>query len=470
VNETRTALNWAREEFGSAKLGNALRTRRLVRMAARMADSPSGLVTGVFRTVAERVGAYRWLENDRISLKQVIASSAQASIGRAAGASWMFVPVDGSSLTMADPSGRRKLGSVGSYRQRGRGLKTMTSIGVDLDGTPLGLLDLQWWVRQEVPGRKQRRDRRPLEDKETRYWLQSVQAVEAATGQGGVRSWFQLDREGDFHGMLRWMDETTISRATVRAAANRRTATGEARYLWDALLDRAAGGSYGLDVAAGPKRPARRAHMVVRWAPVRLALRDRRSGSGARRTPVDLWAVLALETGTVPPGEKPIQWLLLTNAPVTDFYAAVEVLFGYAQRWRIEEFHRAWKTECGVEHSQLHDVPHIQLWATLLAAVAMRIERLKYLARHQPDIPASVEFSRDEIDAVIVLRQPPGYHRGDTPTIAQTVRWVADLGGYIDPMVHRAQPSSLAAFNPSRSLLSPWLTLLCFPSPSRKPD
>lgn len=431
--EPQTALAWATEEFGQAELGNRLRTRRLVGMAARMADSPSGLVTAVFRTVAERVGAYRWLESDRISLAAVIASCARAVIARAGGASWVFVPVDGSSLTMADPHGRRKLGAVGSYRQGGRGLKTMTSIGVDMDGTPLGLLDLQWWARQVVPGRKQARDRRPLEDKETRYWLRAVEAVQAAFEQQAVRPWFQLDREGDFHAMLRWMAETTTSRVTVRAAANRRTATGEFRYLWDALLAQPAGGRYTLDVAPGSKRQARAAHMVVRWTPVSLALRDRRSGSRAHRTAVELWAVLALETGTVPPGEKPIQWLLLTNATVTDFYAAAEVLFGYSQRWRIEEFHRAWKSQCGVQDSQIHDVLHIQLWATLLAAVAMRIERLKYLARHQPDLPASVEFSRDEIDAVIVLRQPTGYRRGDTPSIAQIVRWVADLGGYIGP-------------------------------------
>jgi hypothetical protein len=453
----QTVAEWAVEEFGQAQLGNALRTRRLVSMAAGVAGAPHGLVTAVFTTVAERVAAYRFLENDRISLKVVLGSCAQAAIQRAVGAAWFYVPVDGSSLALADPSGRRRLGAVGSYERGGRGLKTMTSIAVHEDGTPLGLLDLQWWVRQVVPGRKRTRDRRTVEDKETRYWLQAIQRVEAVVAQSGTAAhpWFQLDREGDFQDLLRLMSQMTASRVTVRAAQDRRTATGATGHLWDTLRAQAPSGVYRLAVAPGPKRQARQARMVVRWAQVSLLLRQRRSG-GARRTPVTVRAVLALEEGTVPPGEKPLQWLLLTNASVSSFHGAVEVLFGYAQRWRIEDFHRAWKSQCGVECTQLHDVPHVQLWATLLAAVAMRIERVKHLARNQPDTPASVEFTQDEIDAVIVLRQPPGYRRGDEPTIGLLVRWIADLGGYIGPSngppgstvigrgLHRVEPVALA--------------------------
>lgn len=428
----QSAAEWAAEEFGHAQLGNALRTRRLELMGQRLATAPAGLVTAVYSTPRERVGAYRWLESDHVSPDAIVASCAQATIQRADGEPWIYVPVDGSSLTLSDPKGRRRLGAVGSYQKYGRGLKTMTSLGVRTDGTPLGVLDLQWWARERRPGRKHTRRQRPVEEKETRYWLQAIERVEAAFVRSPTqtRPWFLLDREGDFHELLAVMAKSETSRVTVRAAHNRRTATGETAYLWDTLRAQAPGGVYRLEVSAGPHRQARTARMVVRWAKVSLLLRDQRSG---RRTPVDLWAVLALEQGTVPAGEKPLQWLLLTNVPVSDFSTAAEVLFGYSQRWRIEEFHRAWKSQCHVEQTQLHDIQPIKRWATLLAAVAMRIERLKYLARTQPEVPATIELSQEEIDAVIVLRQPEGLQRGDQPSIGEVVRWIADIGGYVGP-------------------------------------
>jgi len=73
---------------------------------------------------------------------------------------------------------------------------------------------------------------------------------------------------------------------------------------------------------------------------------------------------------------------------------------------------------------------HIWKWATILACVAMRILRLTYLARTQPEEPATLELGQNEIDAVLVLRQPPGYRLGQVRCIAEAVHWIAEVGGY----------------------------------------
>jgi hypothetical protein len=117
--------------------------------------------------------------------------------------------------------------------------------------------------------------------------------------------------------------------------------------------------------------------------------------------------------------------------PVDDAIAAQQVVHGYATRWRIEEFHRIWKTGgCNVEDTQMRELEHIVRWATLHASVAMRLLRLTYLARTAAQQPATVELSRHEIDAVILSRKPKGARRGDTPTIGVIVAWIADEGGY----------------------------------------
>jgi hypothetical protein len=57
--------------MGGAELGDARRTARLVRTAERVAQSPGGRVTDVFRDLAERQGSYDLLESDHITHEKV---------------------------------------------------------------------------------------------------------------------------------------------------------------------------------------------------------------------------------------------------------------------------------------------------------------------------------------------------------------------------------------------------------------
>jgi hypothetical protein len=144
--------------------------------------------------------------------------------------------------------------------------------------------------------------------------------------------------------------------------------------------------------------------------------------------------VYAKEVGA-PPGQTPLSWMLLTNVTVKTLHDALRVVAAYTSRWRIEEFHKAWKSgACGIESSQLRARDHFIRWATIMAAVAARLERIKRRSREQPDLPASVEYSQDEIDATILLRsnETRVVHKpGDIPTLGEVTRWIADLGGYM---------------------------------------
>lgn len=62
------STKWVEEEFGSARLVDVRRTRRLVQMAASAADRPSGKVAVVFDVMSERERAYDFLERDEHAL------------------------------------------------------------------------------------------------------------------------------------------------------------------------------------------------------------------------------------------------------------------------------------------------------------------------------------------------------------------------------------------------------------------
>jgi hypothetical protein len=420
---------WSEEEFGKAQLGNLARTKRLVVMAQTAANAHGGKITQVFKDSAGREAAYKFVENKLVDPDKIGSARHIACAERCKGESFVFVPVDGSSLSITDPDLLKEgIGPVGTRNKKGRGLEVMNAIAVGPDGVPLGMCGQVFWARSE---QKDKRDnkKRKLKEKETRYWFEAIeQTLEAfAQAECACTPWFQLDRGGDFREMLNWAAITNVL-VTIRAAQDRRVLDEETKYLWETVESQKPLGRYTIEVAAGHGRKARKACMEIRATEVTLRIRDawlKKNGEPAR-----LYAVQTKEVSKCPHDEEPIEWLLLTNYPVSTFEDARVVVFGYTQRWRVEEFHKTWKSVCGIEDTQLEDGDHIARWAIILSSVAMRVERLKYLARVMPDAPASEELSQPEIDAIIGLKKPKGYKLGDMPTIGLAVRWIADLGGY----------------------------------------
>jgi hypothetical protein len=428
-------ITWSLQEFGEAELGDRRRVNRLVAMAARAAEQPGGNITAVFSDAAEREAAFRFVESDAVEARALTVSAARAAATRAQGEPFVFIPVDGSSLNIKDRDGRKRLGRIGTSKSKAQGLQVMTAIAISASETPLGIVGQQYWTRDRTQLRKAKtRNKRKVEDKETAYWLDVMQQAKAAMSAvaPGTRLWFQMDRGADA-----WPVLSTVRDAehwlTVRAAWDRRlvSSDGWQHYLWETMQGAKLRGRYSLKVTAksGGGRTARTARMAVRAAEVTLDLLCKPS---ERHLPAKLWAVWVHEESGCPKGEEPIEWMLLTNYPVRTFADAQLVIRGYAQRWRIEQFHRVWKSgACQVEATQLDDREHIITWATLLASVAIRILRLTYLSRNCPDEPASVELTLYEIDAAILVSGTKRFCRGDSITIAQAVLLIAQCGGYV---------------------------------------
>lgn len=419
---------WSREEFGAAALGNSARVDRLVVMARAAAQRPGGKITEVFLGPADREAAYRFIESSHTANSQIGTAAHVACARRCDGEQVVFVPVDGSSLSLADPQGKKEgLGPVGNRSKRGRGLEVMNAIAVRLDGTPLGLCGQAYWARPEQKPKAVAN--RPLAQKETRFWFEAImQTLEAfLLARSSCTPWFQLDRGGDFRELLSWAANNDGVYVTVRAAQDRRVSAQERLYLWEAVERQPVLGHCEVQVTGGPKRKARRARLEVRTAPVDFRLKDLWLNKLAD---AHLVAVQVREVGTTPATEKPIEWTLLTNYSAATLEEAMLVVYGYAQRWKVEEFHKTWKSVCKVEETQLAESSRVIKWAIILAAVAMRVERLKYLARTEPEAPATVELHQDEIDTLIVLRRPKGFAIGQVPSLALAVQWIAELGGY----------------------------------------
>jgi hypothetical protein len=264
------------------------------------------------------------------------------------------------------------------------------------------------------------------------HWLPALErAVDTLrTHAPGTRAWIVADRECDDSRFIR--AAAPIGLFTVRAAQNRIVETTKGRR--SKLFRLARRGRHVatrvVELPATSMRRARVATIEVRVSRMKvlLPLHD----NAHSREAVAVSVVELRETGRFEDG---LSWTLLTNAPANTSAEIDEIVASYRARWRIEEFHRAWKAGgCDLEATRLRSREAITKWATILGAVAARAERLKYLSRTEPDAPASIELTDTEIVALITAKRkiktsvevvPDGI-----PTIAVATLWIADLGGY----------------------------------------
>jgi Transposase DNA-binding/Transposase DDE domain len=438
--------NWAAGSFGHAELGDARRTARLVELAAEVARRPAGTVMKACASSASREGAFRLLENDAVHPEAVRAAITTATRLKCRGAQQVVVPIDATSLHLTDNAHAKGIGGVGAWSKGARGVQVMTAVALTADGSALGVCAQRMWIRsgRSPYGRHGAQGK----TSETRFWLELLSEVHRTFGETApqCRPWFQMDRGADCLQVLELANEHDLL-MTVRAAHDRRLDEGAAR-LWSTLQRAPVRAKRKVDVPArppvqrnkrvkgkrikvmtAPRRP-RIATVVIRAATVPVEC----TTNGGRKFTATLNAVYVREANRA--GDDRLEWLLLTTHPIRTRRDTLEVVRAYALRWRIEEFHRLWKTGlCRVEDTQLRSRDAIFKWATILAAVATRAMRITHLARETPDEPASTAFSPYELAALIALRQPKGIAGDHVPTLAVAVRWIADLGGYAGPWV-----------------------------------
>lgn len=403
------------------------------------------MITVVYPKGAQREGAYRALENAHMSVVELERTRDVACMQRmeVQGGTCMVV-LDKTSIQLADREGERNFGAVGNRRYGAQGVQVLTGLALDGVGAPLGVAHQQLWARGEssspprVPGhasRKRKRDTRTPEERESHLWVVAMREVhELAEHEAPhVRLWFHIDREGDCWGVHKLAAELGVWTTVRMTKEHVVQEAGEAQASMKGWIRRKKIAVW-LDIhlPAHDGLPARDARLAVRYGEARLRLPI----AGEHRWVTKYF--VHVDEATRPNAEDRIEWFLSTTRPVHDIDDAREVIQGYKWRWRIEDFHRTWKSGCcNIESSQLHSLAVFHRWAIITSSMAARAEYIKHHSRESPDAPATIVYTRDEIDTVIewrLLETPKAktpYKPSDTPKLSEMTRWVAQFGGYM---------------------------------------
>ena len=321
------------------------------------------------------------------------------------------------------------------------GIKHQNSIGLILhdtlafteDGTPLGVLDAQCWARDpQQKGKKYRRKELPLEQKESIKWLRSFNKLAEIQKLCPDTMLVSIgDRESDIYELfLEATKDPSGPKLLVRSEKTRnrklKDASSEQEYLWDCMAAREVDGELKVHIPRRGPRKARDAWVEVRFAEVTLSP-TQRNPSGA---PVKVWAVYVTERDEEE-GIEPVEWMLLTTAPVETFKDAQKRVEWYSGRWGIEMYHRTLKSGCRIETRQLGTAERLEACIGVDMVVAWRIYHLTMLGRETPDVPCTVFFSDIEWKALCVYVSKNPIPPGNPPLLMEAIRMMAGIGGFL---------------------------------------
>lgn len=429
--------DWTEEEFGGAALGDKRLVERLMQLGDAFFSLPTANIPQACASKAAAKAAYRFFDNDSISMEAILAPHFEATAQRLHNHDVVLVAQDTSTLNYTSHPETTGIGPINTKQDKSRGLLLHDTMAFTLEGTPLGLLDVQCWARDPAEaGKRQQRHNKAIEEKESFKWLKSYRAVCAVQARlPNTQLIVMADRESDIHELF--VDYAQIKKSAqllIRAERSRNRQVSDddeevqCRRLWPFMESFDPAGIFELMVLPRPGRVSRGAKLEIRFAPVTLNSPRRKPGL----PDVSVHAVYAKEVD-VPAGvDEPLDWMLLSTVPVTSLDEAKEALARYARRWGIEVYHRVLKSGCRIEDRQLGAARRLENCLAIDMVVAWRIQHLTWLGRESPDVPCTVFFEDDEWKALVgFINQNPTVPAA-LPTLRQTIIMVATLGGFLN--------------------------------------
>jgi hypothetical protein len=392
-----------------------------VDLADRISRHPGGSLPEKLQSPADLKALYRLCSRLEVTHAAVLAPHGALTLQCLQQTQRPLLVIhDGTGLDYTSRASLTTLGQIGDGR--GRGDVCHNSLVVDPESLEVHVLVNQI-LHQRVKGigRESRKQRRLRRSRESRLWPQGTANLPA---NGNVID--VCDRGSDTFEFLEH-ERNSSRRFVIRSSQNRRLqGPGRQRYLHTELRRQPALGVRTVEIAGRRGRKKRTAPLNIALGPVTLLAPHKKQGEHGKK-PLTLWAVRVWEPQP-PKGEKPLEWILLTNEPVHTAADAERVIAWYEARWVIEEFHKAMKTGCGIEQLQFTAEERLQPAIALLSIVALTLLNLRTAARtpQAKSRPATQVVSRDYVELLSAWR----YQEARDLTIHEFFYALARLGGH----------------------------------------
>lgn len=399
------SATWISTQFDGATLGDVRRTRRAVQVASEMVTRPGATLPQLAATRSDLKATYAlWAHPTSTPERLQAGHRAHVRAALEDGMDPILLVEDTTVMSWAGNAPVAGLGPIGSGDDTWvQGFLLHSVLAMRWVAAPdptssrrppvalLGVADQQYHVRTPAPPAETALPEgsqpfaRQQRWRESALWLGSTEHLGPAPSGGAGPRWVRVcDRGADVFEFL----ESCVGAGhgyLVRAAQNRALDSGSR--LFTELGTAPPLASLTLELRARPRQPARTATLQVAATGVELRA-PRRPGTPAGGRPGVACTALRVWEPTAPAGAVPLEWLLLSDAPVTRAADAITLVQQYATRWVIEEYHKVLKTGLGAERLQLEEATRLFAAIAVMSVVAVRLLDLKEWVRTAPEAPA----------------------------------------------------------------------------------
>ena len=422
---------WAYNHFSNAKLGDTRRTNRLVNVADLAAKSSGESIARACDGKDSAIeGAYRLIRNEHIKPHEIRNSGFAYTASQAHEFNEIIAIDDTTSLSYKH-SVAGSLGKLGKETDKARGWWVHSTLLLDgLTTKTIGLITQDWWLRPNEYAES--------DEKESGKWSDSSYFMRNRLGSEMKKVISVCDREADFFDyMVDKLDHE--ERFVIRAKHNRKLEDGTK--LFDFVATQESIGSYTIEVPQKgvrnkrtgkvKNRPKRKAKLTVKTA----------------NTTIKSMNINVIHAEEVGEEEDKLSWTLLTTEPVNNLEAAMKIIDIYTARWRIEDFHKSWKTGSGVERLRMTRADNLERVASVLAFIGVRLLQLKealtvsiYLKKKglmkEAELHENTKCDRvleeDEWKLLLYLQPQWSMKTSTIPTLKEAYEAIAKLGGFYD--------------------------------------
>lgn len=416
-----------------------------------MIHQGSNIIHRISSSSAVEASYYRLLKNKRVSLVSIIGHIVSSLRNRVANRHVLIIS-DSTEISLKACMGKLRDGHrVGVLSDnKTPGFHMHVSMCLDAcSGHGLGLSDILLWNRSHNTQTRVQRDKQrksqPWSGREFYKWYLGMKhSLEVVTGAKQVT--FIFDTEADFNNLWQKIQQAQTD-AIIRLHRDWEVMPLSSRHFkpkqkLKAYLETLpyAEKNYLLKLRPLNRRNYSRGHLQnrqgrlakihIRFTPVRLA----RLAQYSR----PLYIIEAKEDPqTVPQGEAPIHWLLLSTHQVDSFEKAYQIIQWYCQRWMIEQLFRLSKKQgFRIEQSQLEYLDAIMKQTTTTMEAAFQVMQLLLARDKKEDLKTTEIFSEDQIQCLeaLNLKYQGKTKKQQNPHLPTQLAWatwiIARLGGW----------------------------------------
>lgn len=438
--------NWSATEFANINLGDKRLSDRLIKISDQFISSTQSPINKACGNWGDTKAAYRFFQNKTIDYKDIVKHHSKSTRLRATNEDIILAIQDTTYFNYTNHPKTKGLGLLSRFTGKHKkdiltkGLYMHTTLAINTDGLPLGLLDQKITARKVLSKDKIAIKKRshntalPIEEKESVRWLNSMREtvsvfkghnkkiVTIADREADIYDLFLLAEELDTHYLIRTSHNRKVNKSAIHSDIS-------GVMLWDFMENKTIKGKIRINVPKKENQSKRIATCNVKIGKIKVL--PPRSYKGKKTTSsLDLYVIHVIEDAE-PAGSDKIEWMLYTNIPILNYADAIEKIKWYCLRWRIEVYFKLIKSGFNVERCRLETAERLIRYLAVISIVAWRVFWLTLVSRTTNNTTVSDILTDDEWKILYMKFNPERKIPKNPPSVKEITIWISQLGGFL---------------------------------------